>query len=123
MTMKQKSKKKKQKKSISPEAKNKANEMGMIEGILEGSPDGIGVAVVRLECGCKKMAAVDKNGDPASEVIMYRDAAFSICDKCKEDNGDFSRVAESFIHWVQPEPPDHRKRTIEMKVLGTQTTH
>jgi hypothetical protein len=36
------------------------NEKAMIEGILEGSPDGIGVAVVRLECGCRKMAALDK---------------------------------------------------------------
>ncbi|MCK5323847.1 MAG: hypothetical protein KAJ45_06855 [Desulfobulbaceae bacterium] len=122
--MKQKSQKNKKKKTVSPEIMAKTNEMGMIEGILEGSPDGIGVAVVRLECGCKKMAAVDKNGDPASKVIIYRDAAENVCDKCKEDNGDFSRVLESFIHWTEPEPPAHRKKTIEMKVLGSQpTTH
>ena len=57
-------------------------EQAMIEGILEGSPDGIGVVVVRLECGCRKMAAVSKEGDPASEIIMYRDQAQSICAKC-----------------------------------------
>ncbi|EKD39475.1 MAG: hypothetical protein ACD_75C00394G0010, partial [uncultured bacterium] len=33
-------------------------EQAMIEGILEGSPDGIGVVVIRLDCGCRKMAAV-----------------------------------------------------------------
>ena len=47
----------------------------MIAGILEGSPDGIGVVVVRLECGCRKMAAVAKDGEPASKVIIYRDQA------------------------------------------------
>ena len=41
----------------------------MIEGLIEGSPDAIGVAVIRLDCGCKKMAAVDKNGEPASNAI------------------------------------------------------
>lgn len=118
--MKQKNKKKK---TVSPELVAKTNEMAMIEGILEGSPDGIGVAVVRLECGCRKMAAVDKNGDPASKVIIYRDAAENICAQCKDDDGDFSRVLESFIHWAEPEPPAHRKKTIEMKVLGSQPTH
>ena len=63
-------------------------ELAMIEGILEGSPDGIGVVVVRLDCGCRKMAAVAADGEPASKVIMYRDLAESICDMCKEDNGD-----------------------------------
>ena len=75
------------------------SERAMIEGILEGSPDGIGVVVIRLECGCRKMAAVSKSGDPASKVIIYRDNAESVCDKCKEDNGDFMRVSESFIDW------------------------
>jgi hypothetical protein len=59
-------------------------EQAMIEGILEGSPDAVGVAVIRLDCGCRKMAAVDKNGDPASEIIMYRDNAASICAQCKK---------------------------------------
>ena len=94
------------------------NEEAMIEGILEGSPDGIAVAVVRLECGCRKMAALDKEGEPASKVIAYRDSALSICDKCKEDNGDFSRVTESFIHWVEPAPAEAVKKEIEIKVLG-----
>ena len=95
------------------------SEQAMIQGILEGSPDAIGVAVVRLNCGCRKMAAVDKNGEPASKVIMYRDRAQSICDKCKEDNGSFMRMAEQFIHWVSPEPDDATKKMIEGKVLGT----
>ena len=94
------------------------NEEAMIEGILEGSPDGIAVAVVRLECGCRKMAALDKDGEPASKVITYRDSALSICDKCKEDHGDFSRVTESFIHWVEPAPTEDVKKGIEVKVLG-----
>ena len=34
-------------------------EEAMIEGILEGSPEGIGVAVIRLDCECRKMAAVE----------------------------------------------------------------
>ncbi|GAB4334564.1 MAG: hypothetical protein Kow0089_03850 [Desulfobulbaceae bacterium] len=97
----------------------------MIEGILEGSPDAIGVAVIRLDCGCRKMAAVDRNGDPASKVIMYRDRAESICDQCKKDNGDFMRVTEQFISWTDPEPDEAAKREIIAKVLGTidQTTN
>ncbi len=95
------------------------NEEAMIEGILEGSPDGIGVVIVRLECGCKKMAAVARDGEPASKLIMYRDQAESICSKCKKDNGDFMRVTEAFIHWIKPEPSDAIKEKINAKVLGT----
>jgi len=98
-------------------------ERAMIEGILEGSPDGIGVVVIRLECGCRKMAAISKDGDPASKIIMYRDEAQSICQQCLEDNGDFMRVKESFIHWVEPEPDEENKRKISEKVLGTSTSH
>lgn len=98
-------------------------ELAMIEGILEGSPDGIGVVVVRLDCGCRKMAAVTENGEPASKIIMYRDMAESICDKCKEDNGAFMRVTESFIHWVEPLPSEEQQNIISEKVLGTQTSH
>lgn len=95
------------------------SEQAMIEGILEGSPDGIGVAVIRLECGCRKMAAVDKSGEPASKVIIYRDQAESICKKCKDDNGAFNRVTASFIHWVEPEPESSLRKMIEAKVLGS----
>jgi hypothetical protein len=95
------------------------NEEAMIEGILEGSPDGIGVVIVRLECGCKKMAAVAKDGEPASKLIIYRDQAESICDQCKKDDGDFMRVTEAFIHWSKPEPSDAVKETISTKVLGS----
>lgn len=98
-------------------------EQAMIEGILEGSPDGIGVVVIRLECGCRKMAAVSKEGDPASKIIMYRDEAQSICAKCKADNGDFMRVKESFIHWVEPAPSEEQQRQISLKVLGSATSH
>jgi hypothetical protein len=94
------------------------NESAMIAGIIEGSPDAIGVAVVRLACGCRKMAALDKNGDPASKVIAYRDSALSICEKCKNDHGDFSRVTESFIHWLEPAPDETTRKNIEIKVLG-----
>jgi hypothetical protein len=99
------------------------SEEAMIEGILEGSPEGIGVAVVRLECGCRKMAAVDENGEPASKVIMYRDGAESICLKCKEDNGAFARVTEAFIHWAKPGLEEQVKKTIELKVLGSRPAH
>ena len=103
------------------DSKSKAlkSEQAMIAGIMEGSPDAIGVAVIRLECGCRKMAAVDKNGDPASKVIAYRDGAESICAKCKEDNGAFHRVTESFIDWAAPELDDAKKVEIETKVLGS----
>jgi len=94
-------------------------ERAMVEGILEGSPDGIGVAVIRLDCGCRKMAAVDKEGEPASKIIMYRDQAESICTQCKDDNGDFMRVTEQFIRWKKPEPDPQTKQKIEAKVLGT----
>ncbi|HID70494.1 MAG TPA: hypothetical protein EYP35_08570 [Desulfobacterales bacterium] len=112
------------KKKALKKAKNNAlvaekNEEAMIEGILEGSPDGIGVVIVRLECGCKKMAAVARDGEPASKLIMYRDQAESICSKCKKDNGDFMRVTEAFIHWTEPEPSDATKEKINAKVLGT----
>ena len=94
------------------------SEEAMIQGIIEGSPDAIGVAVIRLDCGCRKMAAVDKEGEPASKVIMYRDRSESICDKCKEDDGSFMRMTEQFIHWLSPEPETEKKRVIEEKVLG-----
>lgn len=108
--------KKGKKRQRSPEA----GELAMVEGILEGSPDGIGVAVIRLNCGCRKMAAVDKQGEPASKIIMYRDQAEAICDQCKKDNGDFMRVTEQFISWKKPEPNEQTKRMIEAKVLGAQ---
>ena len=98
-------------------------EKAMIAGIMEGSPDGIGVAVIRLNCGCRKMAAVDKNGDPASKVIIYRDEADAICAKCKEDNGDFARVTEEFISWEKSEIDDETKAMVTAKVLGTHVTH
>lgn len=94
------------------------SEEAMIEGIIEGSPDAIGVAVLRLDCGCRKMAAVDKDGEPASKVIIYRDKAESICDKCKEDNGAYMRIKVQFIHWVAPGPEIAQERMIVEKVLG-----
>ncbi len=116
----------KKEKENKPSSKLKAmkSEEAMIGGILEGSPDAIGVAVIRVECGCRKMAAVDKEGEPASEVIMYRDSAESICEKCKDDNGAFHRVIASFIHWVEPVPEQQVQKKIEEKVLGSMpTTH
>lgn len=107
----------------SPELKAQKNEEAMVAGILEGSPEGIGVAIIRLECGCRKMAAVDRKGDPASKVIIYRDEAESICDACKKDNGDFSRVVTQFIHWQEPMPDGATRMKIEAKVLGTYTSH
>lgn len=97
----------------------KQGEQAMIEGILEGSPDGVGVAVIRLNCGCRKMAAVSIDGEPASKIIMYRDQAESICDQCKQDDGDYMRVTEQFIHWKKPEPGEAARKKIEAKVLGT----
>lgn len=96
------------------------SEQAMIEGIFEGSPDAVGVAVIRLDCGCRKMAAVDSQGEPASKIIMYRDMAESICDQCKKDNGDFMRVTEQFISWNDPEPDARTKKMILAKVLGIQ---
>lgn len=111
----------KKQKNAPLDSKGKAlkSEMAMIAGIMEGSPDAIAVAVVRLECGCRKMAAVDKNGDPASKVVAYRDGAESICDKCKEDNGAFHRVTEAFIDWATSDIEEGVKREIENKVLGS----
>ena len=94
-------------------------EQAMIEGILEGSPDAVGVAVIRLNCGCRKMAAVSIDGEPASKIIMYRDQAESICEQCKADNGDYMRVTKQFIRWKKPEPDEAAKKSIEAKVLGT----
>ena len=93
-------------------------ERAMIEGIIEGSPDAVGVAVIRLNCGCRKMAAVSITGEPASKIIMYRDQAESICNQCKKDNGDFMRVTEQFISWKEPEPAEEMKKEISAKVLG-----
>lgn len=112
---------KKQQKSgtASPPSPEKG-EQAMIEGIIEGSPDAVGVAVIRLDCGCRKMAAVDKSGDPASKIIMYRDNAESICALCKEDNGDYMRVVKQFISWKSPEPDAHTQAMIIAKVLGAE---
>lgn len=98
------------------------SEGAMIQGILEGSPDGIGVVIIRLECGCRKMAAVGKDGEPASKMIIYRDKAESICDKCKDDDGAFMRVTEAFIHWQDDDLSDEEKSWIELKVLGSKPT-
>ncbi|PIE73146.1 MAG: hypothetical protein CSA20_03400 [Deltaproteobacteria bacterium] len=98
-------------------------EEAMIHGILEGSPEAIGVVVIRLDCGCRKMAAVSKEGDPASKIIMYRDLAESICEQCKDDQGAFVRVKESFIYWVEPAPSEKRQQEISTKVLGSPTEH
>ena len=116
-----KKKKKKKNKDLELEMRERA----MVEGILEGSPDGVGVVVVRLDCGCRKMAAVTKDGEPASKVIMYRDHAESICDKCKDDQGAFIRVVKQFIHWQDPPPDQDQQEQISLKVLGTAaaTTH
>jgi len=95
------------------------NEEAMIGGIMAGSPDAIGVAVVRLGCGCRKMAALDKDGEPASKVVMYRDSASSICDLCKKDNGAISRVTGYFIHWEGEPPSAEEQLRIEAKVFGT----
>jgi len=99
-------------------AEAEKTELAMIEGILEGSPDGVGVVVVRMQCGCRKMAAVAADGEPASKVIMYRDQAESICPLCKADNGAYQRVAEAFIHWNEPTPEEERQEMIYRKVLG-----
>lgn len=109
----------KQKKQSKKKLIAERKELAMIEGILEGSPDGIGVVVVRLDCGCRKMAAVADDGEPASKVIIYRDNAESVCEQCKDDNGAYMRVTESFIHWVEPEPDDAKKKSIQLKVLGS----
>jgi len=93
-------------------------EQAMIEGILEGSPGAVGVAVIRLDCGCRKMAAINPSGDPASKIIMYRDNAESICDQCKEDHGDYRRVIKQFISWKSPEPDHATMEMITAKVLG-----
>ena len=95
-------------------------EQAMIEGIIEGSPEAVGVAVIRLDCGCRKMAAVDVHGDAASGIIMYRDQAESICAQCKKDNGDYMRVVKQFISWKSPEPDSHTQAMIVAKVLGTE---
>jgi hypothetical protein len=109
----------KQQKTTKKDWAPEKGERAMIEGILEGSPDAVGVAVIRLNCGCRKMAAVTKSGEPASKIIAYRDKAETICDQCKKDHGDFMRVTEQFISWMKPEPEDSIKNEIIAKVLGT----
>lgn len=94
-------------------------EQAMVEGILEGSPDGIGVVVIRLDCGCRKMAAVSRDGEPASKVIMYRDGAERICDLCQEDQGAYARITRQFIHWQDDSLSLEQKRDISFKVMGT----
>ncbi len=108
----------KEHKQSSPSPSPEKGEQAMIEGIFEGSPDAVGVAVIRLDCGCRKMAAINQSGDPASEIIMYRDNAESICDLCKKDHGSFQRVSRQFISWKTPEPDIYTKEMIITKVLG-----
>jgi hypothetical protein len=108
------------KKFIPPSALPEKSEQAMIEGILEGSPDAVGVAVIRLDCGCRKMAAVTQSGEPASKIIMYRDNAESICEQCQNDNGEYIRVSKQFISWKSPEPDRSTKEMIIAKVLGAQ---
>ena len=117
--------KKKEKKKNEKELELEMRERAMVEGILDGSPDGVGVVVIRLDCGCRKMAAVSIDGEPASKIIMYRDQAESICDRCKDDQGAFIRVVTQFIHWQDPPPDQTQQDKISLKVLGAPavTTH
>ena len=108
------------KKFIPPAALPEKSEQAMVEGILEGSPDAVGVAVIRLDCGCRKMAAVTQSGEPASKIIMYRDNAESICEQCQNDSGEYIRVTKQFISWKTPEPDRSTKEMIIAKVLGAQ---
>ncbi|MBM9535498.1 hypothetical protein [Desulfobulbus alkaliphilus] len=108
------------KKFIPPAASPEKGEQAMVEGILEGSPDAVGVAVIRLDCGCRKMAAINQSGEPASKIIMYRDNAESICEQCQNDHGDYFRVSNQFISWKTPEPDQYTKEMIIAKVLGSQ---
>lgn len=107
------------KKKSTTERELEMREQAMVEGILEGSPDAVGVVVVRLDCGCRKMAAVSKEGEPASKVIMYRDFAESICDTCQNDQGSYLRVVKQFIHWTEPAPDEAVQQQINAKVFGT----
>ncbi|OQX10204.1 MAG: hypothetical protein BWK76_21075 [Desulfobulbaceae bacterium A2] len=104
-----------------PDWNAEQGEMAMIAGILEGSPDAVGVAVIRLDCGCRKMAAVDREGEPASKIIMYRDQASSICALCQEDHGSVLRVVAQFMHWQPPQPDAATCARIEAKVFGGPT--
>ncbi|NNK96416.1 MAG: hypothetical protein HKP41_18870 [Desulfobacterales bacterium] len=115
----------KKKGTVKKQKQLEKREEAMVEGILEGSPEGIGVVVVRLDCGCRKMAALSEEGEPASKVIMYRDNAESVCDKCKDDQGAFMRVTSQFIHWKEPEPSSEMQEKISLKVMGSSqsTTH
>ena len=115
-------KRKLQRKSKEKKMVAQTNEQAMVEGIIEGSPDAIGVVIIRLACGCRKMAAVDEKGEPASKVIIYRDEALNICDQCKEDNGAFERVTEQFIHW-EKKPDAATQKMIYEKVIGTTPVH
>lgn len=99
------------------------SEEAMIGGIIEGSPEAVGVAVLRLNCGCRKMAAVDREGEAASKVVIYRDNATSVCEQCQQDDGAFMRVEESFIHWLDPAPSAERQELIKGKVFGSGSTH
>ncbi len=112
----------KKKKKSNKEQELEKREQAMVEGILEGSPDGVGVVVVRLDCGCRKMAAVSLDGEPASKVIMYRDQAESICNTCKDDQGAYMRVVKQFIHWKEPAPEKKQQDKIALKVLGSADT-
>jgi hypothetical protein len=103
---------------MSSERTTEYGEQSMIAGILEGSPEAVGVAVLRLDCGCRKMAAVSLAGEPASKIIMYRDQAQSICDQCSKDQGHALRVLEQFIHWKKPAPSLSVQKSISEKVLG-----
>ena len=107
--------KEKKKKKLDPELEMR--ERSMVDGILEGSPDGVGVVVIRLDCGCRKMAAVTKDGEPASKVIMYRDHAESVCDKCKVDMVSLIRVVKQFIHFQYPATDPFQKKKISLKFL------
>ncbi len=119
MSNKPKEIKKRQKEELDRQKSAMLYEQAMLEGILEGSPDAIGIAVIRLNCGCRKMAAVDEKGEPASKVVIFRDSAANICDQCKKDDGAYERVSEAFIHWdKEPQDPE-KKREIEIKVLGS----
>ena len=112
---------KKQQRATAAQVSPEQGEQAMIEAIIEGSPDAVGVVVIRYDCGCRKMAAVSASGDPASKIIMYRDNAESICDQCKADNGDYFRVIRQFISWKTPEPDMYTQKMISDKVFGSES--
>lgn len=97
--------------------------------LTEKNPAIVGVAILKLDCGCIKTAGVLPDGSPMKKgtgIISGQDGTpeekkkgiMKVCVKCMEDGGTGSeRVILTAMAWKKPLPKEEKEKIFE-KVFG-----